>query len=385
MSPKSKPTIALVQGDATGIGPELCAKVLALDEVREAANIVLFSDAEVFARGCETAGLEHSPVPIPTLAEVSFNGHGLHILNLPAPGVAALPHAAVSKAAGEAVLDCYGTALDACKDGEIHGLCFMPFNKEAMHLAGLGTEDETQWARQRINHTGRVSEFNVIDGMWNARVTSHVALRDVADLITSNEVVAACELADRTLKAAGYERPRIAVAALNPHAGDGGNMGREEIDVIRPAVAELQRRQIVCEGPFPSDTLYLRVRDGDYDCAVSMYHDQGQIAIKLLGFHMGISVHAGLPFPMATPAHGTAFDIAGKNKANIEPSKRAFMTVATMASGHVCFSPNEVGRYKATLRDDARSLPSKRVNTQADRVKGNHSRSDHVQVMVTAR
>ena len=332
MSPHSKPTIALVQGDATGIGPELCAKVLALDEVREAANIVLFSDSAVFARGCEIAGLNHAPAPISALSEADFDAHGLHLLEIPAQGVAELPHATVSKAAGEAVLECYGTALDACNDGTLQGLCFMPFNKEAMHLAGLGTEDETQWARQRINYAGRVSEFNVIDGMWNARVTSHVPLRDVADLITSNEIVAACELADRTLKAAGYERPRIAVAALNPHAGDGGNMGREEIDVIRPAVAEVQRRQIVCEGPFPSDTLYLRVRDGDYDCAVSMYHDQGQIAIKLLGFHMGISVHAGLPFPMATPAHGTAFDIAGRNQANTEPARRAFMTVANMAS-----------------------------------------------------
>lgn len=332
MSSTAKPTIALVQGDATGIGPELCAKVLALDEVRDAANIVLFSDPDVFARGCDIAGVSHEPVPIADLSEATFAGHGLHMLDMPAPGVAQLPQAQVAKAAGEAVLKCYGAALDACSEGTLQGLCFMPFNKEAMHLAGLGTEDETQWARQRIDHSGRVSEFNVIDGMWNARVTSHVALRDVADLITVNEVVAACELADRTLKAAGYERPRIAVAALNPHAGDGGNMGREEIDVIRPAVAEVQRRQIVCDGPFPSDTLYLRVRDGDYDCAVSMYHDQGQIAIKLLGFHMGISVHAGLPFPMATPAHGTAFDIAGQNKANVEPSRRAFMTVATMAA-----------------------------------------------------
>ena len=109
-------------------------------------------------------------------------------------------------------------------------------------------------------------------------------------------------------------------------------IGREEIDIIAPAVKQAQSRQIACDGPFPSDTLYLKVRDGEYDCAVSMYHDQGQIAIKLLGFHMGVSVLSGLPFPMATPAHGTAFDIVGQNKANVEPSRRAFATVVRMAA-----------------------------------------------------
>jgi 4-hydroxythreonine-4-phosphate dehydrogenase len=258
--------------------------------------------------------------------EASF----LHLLHVPAQGVSALPQRQVAKSAGAAVLDCYGRALDACRTGQLEGLCFMPFNNEAMHLAGQGMEDETQWAKARIEHSGRVSEFNVIDGMWNARGTSHVPLRNVADLISKEDIVAAVLLADRTLRAAGFERPRIAVAALNPHAGDGGAMGTEEIDIIRPAVAMAKQRQIVCDGPFPSDRLYLKVRDGEYDCAVSMYHDQGQIAIKLLGFHMGISVHAGLPFPMATPA-GTVFDIAGTSRANVEPARRAFSTVVSMA------------------------------------------------------
>ena len=225
----------------------------------------------------------------------------------------------------------YGLALDLCAEGRADGLCFLPFNKDALHRAGLGVEDETQWARERIGHRGRVSEFNVVDGMWNARVTSHIPLREVASQLTTAEIVAAIRLADETLRAAGFGRPRIAVAALNPHAGDGGNIGREEIEVIAPAVRQAQQLQIACEGPFPSDTLYLKVRDGHYDCAVSMYHDQGQIAIKLLGFHMGVSVLAGLPFPITTPAHGTAFDIVGQNLAEVEPARRAFMTVVRMA------------------------------------------------------
>jgi 4-hydroxythreonine-4-phosphate dehydrogenase len=148
-------------------------------------------------------------------------------------------------------------------------------------------------------------------------------------------IVEAIVLADRTLKEAGFGAPRIAVAAINPHAGDGGQIGREEIEVIAPAVARARERQIRVDGPFPSDTLYIKVRDKQYDCAVSMYHDQGQIAIKLLGFHMGVSVLGGLPFPVATPAHGTAFDIAGTNTARLEPTPRAFLIVCDMAENRL--------------------------------------------------
>ena len=128
---------------------------------------------------------------------------------------------------------------------------------------------------------------------------------------------------------AGYERPRIVVAAYNPHAGEGGLMGQEEIEVIKPAVEQMQKRQMKVAGPFPADTLW----DGEYDVVVTMYHDQGQIAIKLLGFDQGVSMLAGLPVPVATPAHGTAFDIVGKNEANLAPARNAFMMVCDMVEG----------------------------------------------------
>jgi 4-hydroxythreonine-4-phosphate dehydrogenase len=327
----ARPAIALVQGDATGIGPELMAKLLATDGIQESARILIYSDRAVFERGCEIAGVSHDPVVVSNIDLADLDAEPLTLLDVAAPQVAALPLGQVDERAGAAVLDCYRQGLDACAAGRLAGLCFTPFNKEALHRAGLSHEDETQFAKAHIGHASRVSEFNVIEGMWNARVTSHVPLKDVASLLSIDEIVASIELADRTLRTAGFARPRIAVAALNPHAGDGGAIGREEIDIIRPAVERAQAAQIACEGPLPSDTLYLKVRDGEYDCAVSMYHDQGQIALKLLGFHMGISVHSGLPFPMATPAHGTAFDIVGKNVANLEPTRRAFTTVVDMA------------------------------------------------------
>ena len=325
-----RPTIALVQGDAAGIGAELMTKLLTLGEVRERANVLIVSDARVFRTGRAVTGLE-TPVRVVEAVEEADYADGIpNLLDAPAVDPARVPLGRVSTAAGAAVLDWFGRALDLAAAGVVDGVCFMPFNKQAMRQAGLGTEDELQWAKARLGYGGRASEFNVVEGMWNARVTSHVPLRDVARLLTVDGIVEAVELADRTMRAAGFETPRIAVAAVNPHAGDGGEIGTEEIDVIAPAVGRAQARGIAAAGPFPSDTLYLKMRDGQYDCAVSMFHDQGQIAIKLLGFDRGVTVLGGLPVPITTPAHGTAFDIAGRNAANVEPSRHAFRMVCAM-------------------------------------------------------
>ena len=326
-----KPTIATVQGDASGIGPELLAKLLSNPGTRKSANIVVLSDLAVFRAGCAVAEQEVAVRVVEDIDAVDFSLGEVHLIDTKQPAPGSFEPGIVSKAAGTAALNGFTAGLDLCASGRAHGLCFMPFNKDALHQAGLDVEDETQWARKHLGHAGRVSEFNVIDGMWNARVTSHVPLRDVADRLSIEEIVDSVRLADSTLKEAGFRRPRIAVAALNPHAGDGGNIGREEIEIIAPAVERARALQIAVDGPFPSDTLYIRVRDGDYDCAVSMYHDQGQIAIKLLGFQMGVSVLSGLPFPIATPAHGTAFDIVGRNLARDEQARRAFDMVVRLS------------------------------------------------------
>jgi len=332
--PPDKPRIALVQGDAAGIGPELTAKLLR-DAVTDDAHVAVFSDARLIESGCAIAGVDRPAMHVVTsVDEIDFTTGLPNLIDMQCIDPAAVNLSEVSAACGGAVLQCFGAALDACSAGRLDGVCFMPFNKASMHAAGLGAEDESQWAKKRVGVATRVGEFNVIDGMWNARVTSHVPLRDVAARLSVDEIVAAAKLAHVTLRAAGFDSPRIAVAALNPHAGDGGAIGDEEITVIGPAVAAAQQAGVNCSGPYPADTLYPRVRDGAFDCALSMYHDQGQIAIKLLGFHMGVSVHGGFPFAITTPAHGTAFDIAGKNRANLEPSRRAFEMATRMASAH---------------------------------------------------
>ena len=200
-------------------------------------------------------------------------------------------------------------------------------------MAGMDAEDEHRYIARHIGFTGHYGEVNMLDELMTTRVTSHIALKDVVENITIDAVVKAIRLAEDTLSAAGVSRPRIGVAALNPHAGDNGNFGTEEIDVLAPAIERARSFQIDVDGPWPSDTVFLRGRDGLLDAVVTMYHDQGQIAMKLMGFDRGITIAAGLPIPVTTPAHGTAFDIAGRGKANPGAMRKAFAVVCRMSSG----------------------------------------------------
>lgn len=326
-----RPRIGVIQGDPAGIGPELLIKLLHDDEVRAAADVVVIGDPRILARGEADVGKSLDCRHITAGDEVVFRDQGCLHLDLEIEGIDTIPQSQVSAEGGRSSIEGLKTAFELARAERIDGVCFMPFNKQSMHLGGNDFSDELGFARNFFGLTGCVSEFNVAHGMWNGRVTSHVAMKDVPNLLTQERICDSIELADRTLRLAGYERPRIVVAAYNPHAGDGGLMGREEIDVIAPAVEKMQKRQMQVSGPLPADTLWLKVRDGEYDSVVTMYHDQGQIAIKLLGFDQGVSVLAGLPIPVTTPAHGTAYDIAGKNLANLTPAKNAFLMAAQMS------------------------------------------------------
>lgn len=330
----TKPVIALVQGDPAGIGPELMVRLLQEDATRERADILIIGAPSVIARGEETTGLQVPRVHVSDFPD-SFaeNNETLHHLDLHIPDIEQVPIASVSSAGGKSSLQGLAKAFELTKAGHVDGVCFMPFNKSSMHEGGNRFMDELGFARDFFGIETRASEFNIANGMWNGRVTSHVAMKDVPGMLNKERICDSIELAHNTLRMAGYERPRIVVAAYNPHAGEGGLMGDEEINIIQPAVTTMQERQMSVAGPFPADTLWLKVREGEYDVVVTMYHDQGQIAIKLLGFDQGVSMLAGLPVPVTTPAHGTAFDIAGKNQANLDPARNAFMMACDMAEG----------------------------------------------------
>jgi 4-hydroxythreonine-4-phosphate dehydrogenase len=211
-------------------------------------------------------------------------------------------------------------------------VAFTPFNKHSMRLASGDYVDEIGFIRRTIGATVDGSEFNILDEFWNARVTSHIPLGEVAACMTRERIEKSIDLTIESMRSAGYERPRIAVAGLNPHAGDGGNFGQEEITVIGPAVEAAQAKQQAVEGPFSPDTVFLRARAGLHDAVLTMYHDQGQIAMKLIGFDRGITLIGGYPFPITTPAHGSAYDIAGHGKANPNAARRALTIAADMAT-----------------------------------------------------
>ena len=324
-----RPKLAIVPGDPSGIGPELIAKLLVENDVRKAADILLVGDAHLWQRGAEQAGFA---LELDTIAENEIDSFsGLAHLDLQTIDPSDVRVAEVTVAGGTTSLRCLDKALDLAQAGLVDGVMFAPFNKAAMTSAGLNAEDEHRYMARYLGFTGYHSEINVLDDLMTTRVTSHIGLKDVAANIDGPGIERAIELAHATLARSGKARPHVAVAALNPHAGDNGKFGREEIDVIEPVVKAFQDRQMNVTGPWPSDTVFLKAKRGEVDAVVTMYHDQGQIAIKMMGFERGVTVAGGLPIPIATPAHGTAFDIAGQGIANVGATRQAFDLLVRMA------------------------------------------------------
>jgi len=237
------------------------------------------------------------------------------------------PNAESGRLTGETL----SRAIDFAKSGEVDAITFAPLNKRAMFDGGWKFPDEHKMFASLLGHQGYFSEMNVLDGQWMSRVTGHVALRDALDCINPGTITDAIELVDSMMRKAGIARPRIAVAALNPHAGEGGLFGRDEIDMIRPTVEAAAKRGIACSGPYPADTIYMRAFAGEFDSVVAMYHDQGQIATKLKGFNRGVTVTAGLKTVFTTPSHGTAFDIVGKGVAKTGALESAIRLAAQLA------------------------------------------------------
>lgn len=327
-----KPRLAIIAGDPSGIGPELVAKLLNDDGVTDAANIVLVGDSHLWQRGARQATLD---IQLDAIGEHEIAAQtGVSHLNLETISSEDVRIAEVTVAGGTASLRCLDRALDLAQAGLVDGILFAPFNKAAMTSAGLNAEDEHRYIARYIGWDQYHSEINVLDELMTTRVTSHIPLKDVAGHIDEEAIIKAVKLANQTLLRAGKTRPSIAVAALNPHAGDNGKFGREEIEILEPAVKRCQQLQMDVTGPWPSDTVFLKARRGEVDAVVTMYHDQGQIAIKLMGFERGVTVAGGLPIPIATPAHGTAFDIAGQNKANVSATRQAFNLLVRMAKTH---------------------------------------------------
>lgn len=319
-SHSAKPRVAVTLGDPAGIGPELVARLLADPSTAEAADIVLISDERELADAQADAGVGFS-YSEPGRPRLRDNGAAR-------PGT--FERKVATEAGGRWAMSNLRVALEMADAGDVDAILFAPLNKSSLHLAGMREKDELRWFETILGAEAYTCELNVLPTIWTARVTSHVSIAEVADGITRENVLGAARLLHTVLRDSGIAAPRIGVCALNPHAGESGRFGRHEIDIIAPAVAELQAEGVDAAGPFPSDTIFLR-RD-EFDGILTMYHDQGQIAMKLIGFDGGVTMAGGLRVPICTPAHGTAFDLVGRRAANTGSIRNAFDLTARIGA-----------------------------------------------------
>ena len=326
------PTIAFAMGDPSGISPELSARLLAEPDIRRNARFVVFGDKRILDAGAAVGGVDPDVLVVSSEDDISADMDLPVFVDLAHLDPADVVPGTATLAGGKFATENFRRALSFAAAGKAGAVFFTPFNKAAMRFAYPGYDDEIRFVRDVIGGDAPASEFNILGKLWNARVTSHIPLSEVAGAITKDRILRALTLTRSSLRTAGFDHPRIAVAALNPHAGDGGNFGREEIDIIAPAVTSAQEMGFDVLGPFPSDTVFLRAKNGDFDAVLSMYHDQGQIAMKLMGFDRGITLIGGFPFPICTPAHGTAYEIAGKGIANLGASRAALLLAIEMAA-----------------------------------------------------
>ncbi len=318
-----KPVIFTTLGDAGGIGPELVARSLLHEDATAGVIRLIVGPLKVFEAGCDVANVapdipffDDADSALASRSASAFIDYNPSGIENPVLGQS-------TAAAGKSDFDVARLGVTLFNDGKIDGFVFAPVNKLSLRMGGSGFEGYKAYIADALSVTGSSAEINTIGHLWTTRVSSHVSIAEVPGHVTKDSVLEVIRYFDRELRRFGHRNPKIAVSGLNPHNGDGGMFGREEIEHIAPAVDEAQKYQLNVAGPFPPDTIFLTVQQENYLGVVSMYHDQCQIATKLLGFDKGVTYFGGLPFPITTPAHGTAYDIAGKGVASETPMVNA--------------------------------------------------------------
>jgi 4-hydroxythreonine-4-phosphate dehydrogenase len=323
-----RPLLLITPGDVAGIGPEIVAR--AWPDLLPLCRPVVVGDPLWARRGLELVG---SPARVQTVGHPAEADPGPERVDcLPASGqdLRRVEPGRVSAAAGRAAYDFLCTAIDLTLAGAADGIVTAPLHKEGLHAAGLPYPGHTEILAER---TG-VREFAMVLAVGDlavAHVTLHMALRDVFRHLTTAAVLEKAQLLHDLQTRLLGRAPRLAVAALNPHASDGGLFGDEEAHVIAPAVEAARARGLDASGPWPCDTLFVRARRGDFDGVVAMYHDQGHIALKLLGEGRAVNISAGLPLVRTSVAHGTAYDIAGRGVADASSLVEAARVAARLA------------------------------------------------------
>ena len=309
--------IAVTMGDPAGIGPEIIIKALAEGELSGTQAVVVGCAAtlrRILALGVTPAAELRI---IDNVSQAHFAPGVINVLDEPLANPDALIPGKVQKEAGDLAYRCVKRATELAMAGEVHAIATAPLNKEALHSAGHIYPGHTELLA-KLTDSRDYAMVLYTDKLKVIHVSTHIALRKFLDTLSHERVKTVIQMADTFLRRVGYDNPRIAVAGVNPHAGENGLFGDEEIKIVGPSVEKMKAKGINVTGPCPPDTVFLQTYEGMYDMVVAMYHDQGHIPLKLMGFYDGVNITAGLPFIRTSADHGTAFDIAWTGKAKSE-------------------------------------------------------------------
>jgi len=343
MKTTSSPIVGISMGDPAGIGPEICAKALAVKEMHAICRPIVVGDAGVMADVVHFCGLKLSVVSRRKVCEAAFELDTINVLDLKNLAPDQLRHKQVTAAQGRASFEYVVKVIELAMAGEIDATVTGPINKAAINAAGYHYAGHTEIYAD-LTRTQNYSMMLAEGNFRVAHVSTHVSLREACDRVKKNRVLTVIRLAHEALQQLGIAAPRIGVAGLNPHCGEGGLFGNEDDQEIAPAVAAAQSERIQVEGPQPADTVFSKMRGGMYDLVVVMYHDQGHIPTKLMGFQYddksgtwgqmaGVNVTLGLPIIRVSVDHGTAFGKAGEGRANPQSMVEAIKLAANLAAG----------------------------------------------------
>ena len=340
-----RPIIGISMGDPGGIGPEICAKALAQNEIYDICRPLVVGDADIMANAVRFSRLALEVTARHNVAEAVFSLGKIDVLDLKRLALADLRHKEVTARQGKASFEYVAKVIQLAMAGEIDATVTGPINKAAINAAGYHYAGHTEIYADLT----RTREYSMMlaDGNFRvAHVSTHVSLKEACDRVKKDRILTVIRLAHAALRQLGIESPRIAVAGLNPHCGEEGLFGNEDDQEIAPAVAEARAEGIVVEGPLPADSVFSKMKGGMFDLVVVMYHDQGHIPTKLIGFQYddktgtwgqmaGVNVTLGLPIIRVSVDHGTAFGKAGEGRANPQSMIEAIKLATRMAAGRV--------------------------------------------------
>ncbi len=330
MTALSPPLLAITMGDAAGTGPEIITKSLALPEIRALCRPVVVGDAAMMTRALGYTGVKLSIRPIRDVAEAGAGPGEIDVLDLANLDLAKLQAGRVDPMAGKAAYEYIKAATELALAGRVGAIVTSAINKESLNQAGYHYDGHTGLLAHLCNSPGATMML-AAEGLRVSHVSTHVPLRVAIERVKPERILKVLELTHDAVRRLGIERPRLAVAGLNPHAGEHGLFGDEEARFIEPAIAEAQRLGLAASGPYPGDTVFFRALNGEFDAVVAMFHDQGHVAVKMLGIWRGVNVTLGLPIVRTSVEHGTNFDMASTGKSDPRSLNEAIKLAAIMA------------------------------------------------------